>query len=320
LPTRHGFEHYFGLPYSNDMGGSSDGKDKKGLKKYKWPLLPLLRDERVIETVSPKEQSKLTERYTVEAAKFIKAHKEKPFFLYLAHTAVHDPHHPGAAFRGKSKNGVYGDWVEEVDASAGRVLDVLRELKIEGRTLVLFTSDNGGTRAGINAPFRGYKHSTLEGGVREPTIAWQPGKVTAKSTCDAVAANFDLLPTFVKLAGGSVPKDRRIDGKDIWPLLNGKTKKSPHEVLYYFRGNVLDAVRSGPWKLQIKEGRLYNLERDPDESSDVAKDNPERVKKLGAFVEKMRGDLGVDKPGPGCRAPGRVKEPRPLLLNERKRE
>jgi arylsulfatase A len=314
LPTRHGFDHYFGLPYSNDMGPV---EAKPGKPAPKRPPLPLLRDEAVIETVSSKGQDRLTERYTEEAVKFLKAHRDGPFFLYLAHTAVHLPLHPGAAFRGKSKNGAYGDWVEEVDASVGQVLDALRDLKIDRNTLVLFTSDNGGWKPASNAPLRGYKHSTLEGGMREPTIARWPGRIPAGTTCDAVTANLDVLPTFVKLAGGEVPKDRTIDGKDIWPILSGKSQESPHEAFYYFDGNRLAAVRSGPWKLELKEGKLYNLDKDIGEATDVATDNADVVKRLQGFAEKMDADLGRQKPGPGVRQPGRVADPKPLVLDKK---
>jgi arylsulfatase A-like enzyme len=316
LPTRRGFDHYFGLPYSNDMGGDWDGKDDKTDKPHRPPL-PLMRDETLVETVSPMGQNSLTERYTDEAVKFIRENKDKPFFLYLAHTAVHVPLHPGPAFRGKSKNGAYGDWVEETDWSVGQVLNLLRDLKLEGKTLVFFTSDNGGTRQADNSPLRGFKASTWEGGMREPTIVWQPGVVPAGATCDAVTANLDVLPTFVKRAGGEVPTDRVLDGKDLWPILSGQSKESPHEAFYYFKGNVLEAVRSGPWKLHLKEGTLYNLDKDPGEATDVTKDNADAVKKLQGYVEKMRADLGVDKQGPGVRAPGRVKEPKPLLLEKK---
>ncbi len=239
LPTHRGFDHYLGLPYSNDMGR---------------PPLPLVRDAKVIE--APANQDTLTARYTKEAIRFITASKDRPFFLYLPHTAVHVPLHPGAKFKGKSANGTYGDWVEEVDWSVGRVLDTLHELNLSGRTLVLFTSDNGpwliqGKDGGVAGPLRGGKGSTWEGGMREPTIAWWPGKITPASVCDAPMSEIDVLPTLVNLAGGSVPADRKIDGKDIWPLLAGQTKESPHETLFYFRGNALEAVRSGSWKLAI---------------------------------------------------------------------
>jgi len=339
LPTQHGFDHYFGLPYSNDMGGGEEWPPKGGIFKGKKPPLPLVRDLDVIETVSNVQQDRLTERYTDEALKFIREHKDEPFFLYLPHTAVHVPLHPGEKFRGKSANGTYGDWVEEVDWSVGRVLDTLGELKLDRRTLVFYTSDNGpwltqGKNGGVAGPLRGGKGSTWEGGVREPTVAWWPGKIAPGTSCEAVAANLDLLPTFVKLAGATVPTDRKIDGADIWPLLSGAAQESPREAHYYFHGNRLDAVRSGPWKLAIqpqpeaKPGekgpppdadkahtpRLYNLVEDVGETTNVSAQHPDVVKRLQEFVAKMDADLGATGVGPGVRAPGRVDKPRPLLL------
>ena len=258
LPTRHGFDHYFGLPYSNDMGGPAAGAKaaQSGRRRDKRPPLPLLRDDTVIETVSPAQQDALTGRYTAEAVKFMHEHKAGPFFLYFPHTAVHVPLHPGEKFKGKSANDPYGDWIEELDWSVGRVFDTLRELKLAERTLVIFSSDNGpwltqGTNGGVAGPLRGGKGGTYEGGMREPTIAWWPGRVPTGSVCDAVAGNIDFLPTFVSLAGGRVPTDRKIDGKDISPLLLGQTGESPREAQYYFAGNTLQAVRAGQWKLAI---------------------------------------------------------------------
>jgi arylsulfatase A-like enzyme len=327
LPTRHGFDHYFGLPYSNDMGGTR----KK--TKDRQPPLPLLRDAVVIET--PADQDTLTSRYTEEAVKFIKSNKDRPFFLYLPHTAVHVPLHPGAAFKGKSANGRYGDWVEEVDWSVGRVLDTLGELKLAGRTFVLFSSDNGpwltqGRNGGVAGPLHGSKGTTWEGGMREPTIAWWPGHIAAGAVCDAMMSEIDVLPTLVKLAGGQVPTDRKIDGRDVWPLLAGQTSVSPHDALFYFNGNQLQAVRSGPWKLAITpQGtglpkgvaqpvkhvgpRLYNLDSDIGELSDVAAEHADVVARLQRLIERIGADLGVVGRGPGVRAPDRVEKPRPLL-------
>ena len=338
LPAHYGFDHYLGLPYSNDMGGEWDGADDAP-KDKRNPPLPLVRDDKVIETLKPADQDRLTERYTDEAVRFIRDHKDSPFFLYLAHTAVHVPLHPGAKFAGQSANGTYGDWVEEADASAGRVLDVLRELHLAENTLVVFSSDNGpwltqGKNGGVAGPLRGGKGGTYEGGMREPTIAWQPGRIAPGSTCDAVAGNVDLLPTFVRLAGGAVPDDRKIDGADLSPLLFGKTKESPREAQYYFNGNRLEAVRSGPWKLAIAPQqeyngkakpdapkatepfapKLYNLDDDVGETTDVADKHPDVVKRLQELASKMDADLGATKQGPGVRAPGRVEKPRPLLL------
>jgi arylsulfatase A len=329
LPTRHGFDHYLGLPYSNDMGGRSKyARGRRGI-----PLLPLLRDERVIE--APADQDTLTSRYTAEAVKFIRANQDRPFFLYFPHTAVHVPLHPGADFKGKSANGAFGDWVEEVDWSVGRVLDTLGQLKLSGRTLVLFTSDNGpwllqGRNGGIAGPLRGGKNTTWEGGMREPTIAWWPGQIAAGTVCDAMMSEIDVLPTLVGLAGGSVPTDHKIDGKDIWPLLSGQTKESPHEALFYFLGNRLQAVRSGPWKLAIApQGtglpkgaaipvkhtgpRLYNLDNDIGEQTDVAAQHPEVVARLEKLIEHIGADLGAAGTGPGVRPPDRVERPQPLL-------
>lgn len=323
LPTRHGFDHYLGLPYSNDMGGVG--------AQAKRPPLPLLRDETVIE--APADQDRLVQLYTAEAVKFIRANQSRPFFLYLPHTAVHVPIHPGQAFRGKSANGRYGDWVEEVDWSVGQVLDTLRELKLDRNTFVLFTSDNGpwltqGRDGGSALPLRGGKGTTWEGGVREPTVAWWPGKIAAGSVCDAMASEMDVLPTLVGLAGGAPPADRKIDGKDIWPLLSGQTKQSPHQALYYFNSNRLEAVRSGRWKLAIlpqrlgkanqeqpiggDAPRLYNLDTDIGETTDVAAEHPDVVTRLQALIADMDADLGKRGPGPGVRPPGRVTNPRPL--------
>ena len=334
LPTRRGFDHYLGLPYSNDMGGEWDGAPDTPPGQSK-PRLPLVRDEKVIETLKPADQDRLTERYTDEAVQFIRAHKDTPFFLYLPHTAVHVPLHPGKDFRGKSANGTYGDWVEEADASTGRILDTLRELKLDQKTLVVFTSDNGpwltqGKNGGEAGPLRGGKGGTFEGGVREPTIVWWPGHIAAGSSSDAIAGNIDLLPTFVKLAGGSVPADRKIDGADLSSLLLGKTKDSPREAHYYFNGNRLEAVRVGPWKLATAPqsehiGKptapaklpftptLYNLDTDIGEKIDVADKHPDIVKHLQELVAKMDADLGAAKQGPGVRPPGRVQNPQPLL-------
>ena len=331
LPTRHGFDHYFGLPYSNDM--------KKKAKANGELVVPLVRDEQVIELLTDEAQNRIVERYTDEAVKFITRNKEKPFFLYLPHTAVHTPVHPGAAFAGKSANGRFGDWVEEVDWSVGRVLDTLRELKLDRNTLVMFTSDNGpwlikGADGGSAGPLRGGKGTTWEGGVRVPTLAWWPDKVAPGSACDAIAGTIDFLPTFVKLAGGTVPTDRKIDGKDISPLLFGQTKESPHEARYYYHGYKLQAVRVGPWKLAVapqsegrKKGnetvpasldkpRLYNLDADIGERNDVAAAHPDVVAHLKALVQKMAADLGDGKPGPGVRPAGFVENPVTLYPTE----
>jgi arylsulfatase A-like enzyme len=333
LPNKQGFDLHFGLPYSNDMGPAEDGVKSdlgKPLAKAKdkgQPPLPLLRNGTVVKRVLPDDQQALVELYTDEAVQFIDKNKDAPFFLYLAHNSVHFPIYPGKKWAGRSKHGIFSDWVEETDGSVGRVLDAVRKHGLAGRTLVIFTSDNGGTPRSVNAPLRGNKGSTFEGGVRVPTIAWWPGKVPAGTQTDAVLAMFDVLPTFAALAGGKVPADRKIDGVDVWPHLAGvKDAKPAHETFYYYRGLRLQAVRHGDWKLQIaapaakaKEKakpfspRLYNLKLDVGEAKDVAAANPEVVKKLEGLAAAMKGDLGLDGIGPGCRELGRVKGARPLI-------
>jgi arylsulfatase A len=338
LPTHRGFDHYLGFPYSNDMGGEWDGSPDTPLHARRPPM-PLVRDETVIATMNGDKQDRIEQIYTDEAVKFIHGHKDAPFFLYLAHTAVHVPLHPGHAFRGKSKNGTYGDWVEEMDASTGRVLDALHDTNLATNTLIVFTSDNGpwlvqGRDGGSAGPLRGGKGGTYEGGMREPTIAWWPGHIAAGTSSDAVTGEIDLLPTFVKLAGGTVPTDRKIDGVDILPLLLGRTKESPRGVQYYFDHNELQGVREGPWKLAIAPQReenlplgqtqmksqppfpkLYNLETDLGERTDVAAQHPDVLAKLQVLVAVMDADLGIKKKGPGVRPPGMVDDPQPLLLH-----
>lgn len=326
LPTRKGFDHYFGIPYSNDMQRNSlDGRR----------VVPLLRDDKVAELLDDEGQRRVTREYTQEAVKFIEESGDKPFFLYLPHTAMHVPLFPHEDFAGKSKNGTYGDWVEEVDWSVGQILDTLRENKLAENTLVIFTSDNGpwaskGAAGGVAGPLRGSKGCTLEGGVREPTLAWWPGTVEAGSSCDAVCGTTDVLPTFTKLAGskGGQPVPWvKIDGKDISPILLGKTKESPHEAWFYYQGTTLQAVRSGPWKLAItpqsigmgmkdrpedlrsKEPRLYNLDEEIGEVTNLADKHPEVVARLQKLIDGMIADIGSGQAGPGVRPAGQVENP-----------
>ncbi|HEY1189023.1 MAG TPA: sulfatase [Gemmata sp.] len=324
LPTKQGFDHYFGIPYSNDM--------LKKSKETGTRVVPLLRDDKVAELLTDAQQSGAVERYTNEAVAFIRTNKDKPFFLYMPHTAVHTPIHPGEKFRGKSANGRFGDWVEEVDWSVGRVLDALRELKLTESTLVVFTSDNGpwlikGADGGSAKPLRGGKGSTWEGGVRVPTIAWWPGKIAPKSTSDVVAGTIDLLPTCVALAGGKLPAEPVIDGRDLAPVLLGKSDESPREAHYYFSGYNLQAVRQGPWKLAIApqndafdkttaeasktNPRLYNLNVEIGEQTNVAEKHPEVVKKLQALAERMNTEIGGKAPK-ARRPAGVVPNPKPL--------
>lgn len=335
LPNQQGFDLHFGLPYSNDMGPAGDGvKSDLGAPlpkegKNPQPPLPLLRNGEVVKRVRPDDQQGLVELYTEECVRYIAGHRDRPFFLYLAHNAVHFPLYPGKKWVGRSGHGLYSDWVEETDWSVGRVLDAVRENGLEGRTLVLFTSDNGGTPRAVNAPLRGFKTSTWEGGMRVPTIAWWPGQVPAGTSTDVIAAMFDVLPTFAALAGTRPPADRRLDGVDLWPHLTGDPAARPaHETFYYFRGLRLEAVRHGDWKLVVAapdpvpgakkqpppfQRQLYHLGEDIGETRNVIAAHPDVEKKLQALVEAMKDDLGLDGIGPGCRELGRVADPKPIL-------
>ena len=332
LPLQHGFEHYLGLPYSNDM---LETAAVTGV-----PVVPLIQDNKVIELITDPEEDLLTERYTDAAVKFITENRDHPFFLYFAHCAVHVPLHPGKKFQGKSANGKFGDWVEETDWSVGQVLDTLRNLKLDSNTLVIFTSDNGpwlikGKDAGTAAPLRGGKFTTWEGGEREPFVAWWPGHIPAGVVRDTVAANIDFLPTFVSLAGGSVPARPEIDGTNMSPLLLGQATDMPDDVFFYYNYNNLDAVREGPWKLALRPQmevvkyhgaggqtfppdaatsapRLYNLDHDIGEKTNVAAQNPDVVARLTVLYHAMGAKLGNGKPGPGVRPPGIVDDPQML--------
>jgi len=323
LPTRQGFDHYFGIPYSNDMFKKS--------AETKVPVVPLLRDEKVVELMDGEGQRRMVELYTKEAVDFITRSKDRPFYLYFAHNAVHTPIWPGAAFAAKSQNGRFGDWVEEMDWSVGQVLDALRSQGLDKDTLVVFTSDNGpwlikGADGGSAGPLRGGKGSTWEGGVRVPTLAWWPGRVPAGSVNDAVAATIDLLPTFVALAGGAVPTTPVIDGRDITPILLGQSKESAREAHYYFSGYDLQAVRQGRWKLALapqSDGlgknaaktapglRLYDLDAEIGEQTDVAARHPEVVAKLKALADKMSAEIGGRAPA-ARRPAGEVKAAKTL--------
>ena len=343
LPTAQGFDHYYGIPYSNDMGKGSEGSkssagsalpkeraqnenakkeqldDGIGLRGNAQPPLPLVDDFDVVERVKVAEQHTFTRRYTERAVKYIREHQQKPFFLYLPHNAVHFPHYPHQDFIGKSGISLQKDWAIEVDDSTGQILNALRELKLEKKTLVVFTSDNGGplNQGSDNRPLRGSKGSTLEGGIRVCTIAWWPGKVPAGSETKAITAHMDWLPTFAAMCSAAAPADRKIDGKDISPILFGADGALGHDVFFYYGGLRLEAVRRGPWKLHLAKGELYNLDTDIGEAASVAKDHPELVARLKKDADEMLADLG-DKhiDAPGVRPLGRVSHPLPLISTE----
>ncbi|MFQ6039402.1 MAG: sulfatase [Candidatus Poribacteria bacterium] len=332
LPTRHGFDYYCGIPYSEDMIPA---------RNPKWPPLPLMRNEQVIE--APVDLNSITKRYTQEAINFITENNDKPFFLYLPHATPGSEKIPAVSdeFRGKSVNGRYGDSIEELDWSTGRLLATLKRLGIDNQTVVVFTSDNGAVKGhgGGNAPLAGWGYSTMEGGMRVPCIVRWPGNIPAGKTCDELCTTMDLLPTFARLAGIGPPGDRIIDGKDIWPLLTcQKGAESPYKAFYYYQMEQLQAVRSGKWKLHLPleskytyAGRdtgsspliLCDLNKDFQEDVDVSEKYPEVVKRLLALAEKARDELGdINHKGNHQRPAGFVSNPKPRLLlkNKSKKE
>jgi arylsulfatase A-like enzyme len=343
MPTAQGFDTYLGIPYSNDMGPRSDGaksnpgqptakgkakggkgaaaksqaEDETGLKGDNQPPLPMIEGGKVAGRVDAAGQHAMTRRYTDRAVQFIREQREKPFFLYLPHNAVHFPLYPHQDYLGKSGISLQKDWVMEVDGSVGRILGTLRELKLEADTLVVFTSDNGGplNQGADNRPFRGSKGSTLEGGIRVCTLAWWPGRVAAGSSTPSITSHMDWLPTFAALAGGSPPQDRKIDGIDLSPLLLGDAGSfKGRDVFYYYAGFKLQAVRSGRWKLHLANQELYNLDEDPGESKNLFPAHPEEATRLTALAGAMEDDLGLDGPeAPGVRPLGRVAHPRPWI-------
>lgn len=314
LPTRQGFDSYFGIPYSNDM----DRRTSLGPKgraaflkpKVEYWNVPLLRDDKEVER--PADQHTLTRRYTEAAVKFLRSSKSRPFFLYFAQSMPHVPLFAAADFQGRSSRGLYGDVVEEVDWSVGEVLKALRAEKLDHKTLVFFTSDNGpwlifGELGGSAGLLREGKGSTWEGGMRVPAIAWRPGTVPAGVTAQELGSTMDLFTTAIKLAGGNAPTDRVVDGLDLAPVLTG-SGKSPRDTMFYYRGTKLYAVRSGPWKAHFTTRsaygpdkpvdhdppELYHLGRDPGEKTNVAKEHPEALTRIAEAVATHRKGL---KPG-----------------------
>lgn len=294
-PTRHGFDYFYGLLYSNDMT----------LRPPNFSRLWLWQNNEAIE--SPVVQQTLTKRYTKEAITFMEKNKTRPFFLYLAHTMPHVPLHASAEFRNRSTRGLYGDVVEEIDWSVGEIVKALQRMGLAERSLVVFTSDNGpaierGAFGGSAGALRGGKQTVWEGGVRVPFIACWPGRLPAGSIRHGVATAMDLFPTLAELAGARNLKDRSIDGRSIINMLVGK-QESPHSNVYCFLGKNLAAIRSGPWKLHLFKSELqlnglrkpvpcdppelYNLDDDPSERRNVSKTNPALVKQLSVQAQQF---------------------------------
>lgn len=338
LPTRQGFDSYYGIPYSDDMTARTWPVDDTV-----WPPLPLMENERVVE--APADRDTLTKRYTERALVFIEENRDQPFFLYMPQAMPGSTRAPYAseAFKGNSEAGPWGDSVEELDWSLGQILDKLVELGLDRNTLVLWTSDNGspmvrapdGPYRGTNAPLHGRGYTTAEGAFRVPTLFWWPGRVPAGTVCRELSTTMDLLPTFARLAGTEPPAGRVIDGHDIRPLLFGDAgAESPYEAFYYYQREQLQAVRSGLWKLFLSiedpvrhphfpgnqagptSKLLFNVVEDIGCENNRAGEFPGIVRRLEALAEKARLDLGDrGRPGNGRRLRGRVENPQPQILS-----
>ena len=331
LPTQQGFDRYFGLPYSNDMWRyhpkmpPRDNEDERmeaarrraeytgygGQGSY-YPEgfsflkpLPLMTNEAVIE--EDPDQTKLTTLYTDEATQFITENRDRPFFIYLAHSMPHVPLFVSEKYEGESDRGLYGDVMMEIDWSTGQIMEKVRELGLEQDTLIVFTSDNGpwleyGIDGGSAGPLHGGKGSQWEGGMRVPAVMWWPGHISPGQRTNLIAANMDLLPTFAHLAGAEVPSDRVIDGRDLWPVISGQDEKSPHEYFYYFagarKGVNLRAIRGQRWKLFVQRDgdsvtglELYDLGSDPNETRNRMEDHPDIVQKLEQKAQEFYSEL-----------------------------
>jgi arylsulfatase len=353
MPLRHGFDEYFGLPVSNDFWPGhpdliTNLPPALVARKRGYPDLPIYDGEKIFHPeMTIDDLNHLTTWYTERAVRFIDANKDRPFFLYLAHSMPHVPLGVSDKFRGKTTRGLYGDVIEEIDWSVGQVLDALKRNKIDGKTWVIYTSDNGpwlcyGTDAGSAKPLREGKATNWEGGTREPCVMRWPGHIPAGADTWDMLMSIDLFPTIAKLVGAPLP-DRKIDGLDVWPIISRQPgARNPHEAYwFYYEVNQLQAVTTsdGRWKLQlphtyqtlagrpggtngvpanytnrkIEHEELYDLVHDISETTDVAADHPEIVKQLEDEAEKARADLGdalTKHPGPGRRQPGRLTDVR----------
>ena len=346
LPTQHGFDEYYGIPYSNDMWplhpANLARKEKDPNATGPYPPLPMIEDHKVINNdVQPADQELLTKSLTERAVKFMREHADEPFFVYLPHPMIHVPLYASKEFQGKSGAGLFGDCVMEVDWSVGQILDCLDSIGQADNTLVIFTADNGpwlsyGDHAGSAGPLREGKGTMFEGGYREPTLMRWKGKIPAGTTCDKLASTIDILPTVAALIGAELPA-HPIDGVDIRPLLFHDDVESPRTNFYcYYQGGELQAVRNERFKLTFphkyrtlagKPGgtggmpanysqaeigfSLFDLDNDVAESRDVAAEFPEVVKELTQVAEAARDDLGdklTKRPAKGAREPGKIQK------------
>lgn len=324
LPTKQGFDEFFGIPFSHDIHPFHPRQSH-----FNFPPLALLDGETVIE-LDP-DADFLTKRITERAVSFIEKNKDDPFFLYIPHPIPHAPLHVSPPFMEsvsvdvvaklqeedgnidyQTRHLLFHQAIAEIDWSVGRILDTLQANGLDKNTMVLFTSDNGPPKNTIFAspgPLRGNKGTTFEGGMREPTVVRWPGKIPAGKSNDELMTAMDLLPTFSKLAGAAIPTDRIIDGKDIWPTLIGEAQ-TPHEAFFYHSGNQLQAVRSGKWKLHVRNGKptqLYDLENDIGETKNVIETNPAVVRELERHLKAFVRDIAENS-----RPAAFVEDPKPL--------
>jgi len=310
MPNNQGFDYYFGLPFSNDMGPDA--------RREGFGPLPLMRNNEVIE--EGPDLSTLTRRYTEETVNFISENSDKPFFIYLAHTFPHVPLYVGKEFEGTSSFGLYGDVVQEIDWSTGVILDKIKELGLDENTIIVFTSDNGpwlhqGAHGGLATPFRDGKATSWEGGHRVPAVFRWPGVIPAGIQSDGMSSLADLYPTFAKWAGAQVPTDRVIDGRDMGQLIEGHTTVSPRDTMIYYRLKNLQAIRIGDWKLHLEGSRLnynhpdydytdafrfemtealYNLAEDPGEQRNLIRSSPEIANQLRAAATAHRQEMKLN--------------------------
>jgi arylsulfatase A len=298
MPNKQGFDHFYGVPYSNDMDNYYYKRND-----FQSPPLPFYRNTELIE--SGPDQQYLTKRYTEEAISQIRNRGEKPFFIYLAHNMPHLPLHASPSFEGKSKKGLYGDVITELDWSSGEIIRVLKEEGIYENTIFIFTSDNG-PAVGSAKPLRGKKAQTWEGGQRVPGIIVWPDKIPAGIVSEDFASTLDLLPTLAKISGAKIPDGLIIDGMDISEyLLSPETAKLPERPFYYYaRNGKIEAIRLGKWKLHLEKSlgwdvkssgifhvSLYNLELDIAEKNNLAKQLPEIVEKLTNMMKEFDGKI-----------------------------
>lgn len=316
LPTAHGFDTYWGIPYSNDMDALKGFPNYRQMAQrdanYMAPIeqynVPIMHDTTEVER--PANQHTLTARYTDKAIEFIRENKDDPFFVYLAHNLPHIPLFVGEKYRGASRRGLFGDVVQEIDAGVGKIRATLEELDLADNTLVVFTSDNGPwlpfeTHGGSAGPLREGKGTTFEGGMREPTLFWWPGTIKPGVQME-MGATMDLLPTLCALAGTTPPADRTLDGYDLTPVLLGEADTGPRDRVFYWREEKLYAVRVGPWKAHfitqgcygIGPGRqehetpeLYHLEHDPSEKYNIAEQHPDVIKRLVEIANEHRASI-----------------------------